>query len=169
VLGEISIRTASTWRVTSTRHTFCRFALPSSKLVPPRSFPLIRSLGEISTKGCVEAPLSYCGGTLTIVLRQPDPSWYDRKNFLYELGLDGVFLTNYTRIRAFKGAVMAELLVLNQASEPVPKERLPMPVQVAAGLEKISLAMKSRTWRREGQAGSAATAGADPPSWQDRP
>lgn len=48
---------------------------------------------------------------------------------------------------------MAELWVLNQASEPVPKERLPMPVQVAAGLEKISLAMKSRTWRREGQAG----------------
>jgi len=45
---------------------------------------------------------------------------------------------------------MAELWVLNQASEPVPKERLPMPVQVAAGLEKISLAMKSRTWRREG-------------------
>ena len=48
---------------------------------------------------------------------------------------------------------MAELWVLNQPSEPVPKERLPMPVQVAAGLEKISLAMKSRTWRREGQAG----------------
>ena len=48
---------------------------------------------------------------------------------------------------------MAELCVLNLASEPVPKERLPMPVQVAAGLEKISLAMKSRTWRREGQAG----------------
>ena len=48
---------------------------------------------------------------------------------------------------------MAELRVLNQASEPLPKERLPMPVQVAAGLEKISLAMKSRTWRREGQAG----------------
>jgi len=36
---------------------------------------------------------------------------------------------------------MAELRVLNQASEPLPKERLPMPVQVAAGLEKISLAM----------------------------
>jgi len=35
----------------------------------------------------------------------------------------------------------------------VPKEQLPMPVQLAAGLEKISLAMKSRTWRREGQAG----------------
>jgi DNA-binding MarR family transcriptional regulator len=49
---------------------------------------------------------------------------------------------------------MAELWVLNQASQkPVPKERLPMPVQLAAGLEKISLAMKSRSWRREGQAG----------------
>jgi DNA-binding MarR family transcriptional regulator len=49
---------------------------------------------------------------------------------------------------------MAELWVLNQSSQkPVPKERLPMTVQLAAGLEKISLAMKSRTWRREGQAG----------------
>lgn len=49
---------------------------------------------------------------------------------------------------------MAELWVLNQAAQkPVPKEQLPMPVQLAAGLEKISLAMKSRTWRREGQAG----------------
>ena len=49
---------------------------------------------------------------------------------------------------------MAELWVLNQvAQKPVPKEQLPMPVQLAAGLEKISLAMKSRTWRREGQAG----------------
>ena len=49
---------------------------------------------------------------------------------------------------------MAELWVLNQASQkPVPKERLPVTVQLAAGLEKISLAMKSRTWRREGQAG----------------
>ena len=49
---------------------------------------------------------------------------------------------------------MAELWVLNQAAQkPVPKEHLPMPVQLAAGLEKISLAMKSRTWRREGQAG----------------
>ena len=49
---------------------------------------------------------------------------------------------------------MAELWVLNQAAQkPVPKEQLPMPVQLAAGLEKISLAMKSRSWRREGQAG----------------
>src|SRR5688500_5128528 len=51
---------------------------------------------------------------------------------------------------------MAELLILNQAAiqaNSVPKDRLPMPVQVAAGLEKISLALKSRTWRREGQAG----------------
>lgn len=49
---------------------------------------------------------------------------------------------------------MAELWVLNQGTQkPVPKEQLPMPVQLAAGLEKISLAMKSRTWRREGQAG----------------
>ena len=48
---------------------------------------------------------------------------------------------------------MAELSVLNQPAKPVPKDRLPMPVQLAAGLEKISLALKSRTWRREGQAG----------------
>jgi DNA-binding MarR family transcriptional regulator len=48
---------------------------------------------------------------------------------------------------------MAELSVLNQQAKPVPKDHLPLPVQVAAGLEKISLAMKSRTWRREGQAG----------------
>jgi hypothetical protein len=46
---------------------------------------------------------------------------------------------------------MAELWVLNQSSQkPLPKERLPVTVQLAAGLEKISLAMKSRTWRREG-------------------
>jgi len=49
---------------------------------------------------------------------------------------------------------MAELTVMNQSTQkPVAKERLPMTVQLAAGLEKISLAMKSRTWRREGQAG----------------
>ena len=48
---------------------------------------------------------------------------------------------------------MAELSVLNQPAKPVPKDHLPLSVQVAAGLEKISLAMKSRTWRREGQAG----------------
>ena len=48
---------------------------------------------------------------------------------------------------------MAELSVLNQPAKPVPKDRLPMPVQLAAGLEKLSLALKSRTWRREGQAG----------------
>jgi len=49
---------------------------------------------------------------------------------------------------------MAELCVLNQGPpKPAAKERLPMTVQLAAGLEKISLAMKSRTWRREGQAG----------------
>lgn len=49
---------------------------------------------------------------------------------------------------------MAELCVLNQsASKPVLKDRLPMSVQLAAGFEKIGLAMKSRTWRREGHAG----------------
>ena len=48
---------------------------------------------------------------------------------------------------------MAELSVLNQPAKQEPKDRLPMPVQLAAGLEKLSLALKSRTWRREGQAG----------------
>jgi DNA-binding MarR family transcriptional regulator len=77
---------------------------------------------------------------------------HDEEIFLCQMGLDAVSLTHYTRLRVFKGASMAELWVLNQP-KPVSKDRLPIPVQLAAGLEKISLAMKSRTWRREGQAG----------------
>jgi DNA-binding MarR family transcriptional regulator len=76
--------------------------------------------------------------------------------FVSRIGLDAVSLTLYTRLRGSKGATVAELLVLNQASiqaKSVPKDGLPVPIQVAAGLEKISLALKSRTWRREGQAG----------------
>jgi DNA-binding MarR family transcriptional regulator len=51
---------------------------------------------------------------------------------------------------------MAELLILNQGarlSKSAQKDSLPITVHLAAGLEKIGLAMKSRTWRREGQAG----------------
>lgn len=52
---------------------------------------------------------------------------------------------------------MAELRVLNQAAntsrKSATKDRLPITLHLAAGLEKISLAMKSRTWRREGRAG----------------
>lgn len=52
---------------------------------------------------------------------------------------------------------MAELRVFNQAakssSRSESKDRLPITVHLAAGLEKIGLAMKSRTWRREGRAG----------------
>lgn len=52
---------------------------------------------------------------------------------------------------------MAELRVFNQAAKSSPKGgskgRLPITVHLAAGLEKIGLAMKSRTWRREGRAG----------------
>lgn len=52
---------------------------------------------------------------------------------------------------------MAQLRVLNQpskaASKSGKKSRLPITVHLAAGLEKIGLAMKSRTWRREGRAG----------------
>jgi DNA-binding MarR family transcriptional regulator len=53
---------------------------------------------------------------------------------------------------------MAELRVLNQSkhwsrSKSGGKGRVPITVHLAAGLEKIGLAMKSRTWRREGRAG----------------
>ncbi len=52
---------------------------------------------------------------------------------------------------------MAELRVFNQAAKSSPKgaskDRPPITVHLAAGLEKIGLAMKSRTWRREGRAG----------------
>ena len=52
---------------------------------------------------------------------------------------------------------MAELRIFNQAtkssSKAASKDRLPITVHLAAGLEKIGLAMKSRTWRREGRAG----------------
>jgi len=54
---------------------------------------------------------------------------------------------------------MAELRVLNQSkhssgkSASERKNRTSIAVHLAAGLEKIGLAMKSRTWRREGRAG----------------
>lgn len=50
---------------------------------------------------------------------------------------------------------MARLRVLNQSSKTksAMKDRLPISGHLAAGLEKIGLAMKSRTWRREGRAG----------------
>ena len=52
---------------------------------------------------------------------------------------------------------MSEIRVLNQvtksSSKSGLKDRLPITGHLAAGLEKISLAMKSRTWRREGRAG----------------
>jgi DNA-binding MarR family transcriptional regulator len=52
---------------------------------------------------------------------------------------------------------MAELRVINLTTNPSKKsggtDRLPITGHLAAGLEKIGLAMKSRTWRREGRAG----------------
>ena len=54
---------------------------------------------------------------------------------------------------------MAELRVLNQSKQAsgkrasTGKSRTTIAVHLAAGLEKIGLAMKSRTWRREGRAG----------------
>jgi len=52
---------------------------------------------------------------------------------------------------------MAELRVVNQPSrsskQSMSKNRTPITSHLAAGLEKIGLAMKSRTWRREGRAG----------------
>src|SRR5512146_2277395 len=51
---------------------------------------------------------------------------------------------------------MAELRVLNQSPpsrKSGTKNRLPITVHLAAGLEKIGLTLKSRTWRREGRAG----------------
>jgi DNA-binding MarR family transcriptional regulator len=71
------------------------------------------------------------------------------------IGLDGDLLTNYTETICKGAATVAELWVLNQATRTStkPKDPLPITVHLAAGLEKIGLAMKSRTWRREGQAG----------------
>jgi DNA-binding MarR family transcriptional regulator len=52
---------------------------------------------------------------------------------------------------------MAELRVINLTTNSSKKsggtDRLPITVHLATGLEKIGLAMKSRTWRREGRAG----------------
>jgi len=52
---------------------------------------------------------------------------------------------------------MAELRVINQqarsSKQSSLKGRPPITIHLAAGLEKIGLAMKSRTWRREGRAG----------------
>lgn len=52
---------------------------------------------------------------------------------------------------------MAELRILKQPvhamKKSTRKSRVPIETHLAAGLEKISLAMKSRTWRREGRAG----------------
>ncbi len=52
---------------------------------------------------------------------------------------------------------MAELQVINQggreSSAAGHKNTVAMTTQLVAGLEKIGLAMKSRTWRRQGQSG----------------
>lgn len=52
---------------------------------------------------------------------------------------------------------MAELRILKKPSDAIKKStrkgRGSIGTHLAAGLEKISLAMKSRTWRREGRAG----------------
>ncbi|THJ21401.1 MAG: MarR family transcriptional regulator [Nitrospira sp. CG24E] len=49
---------------------------------------------------------------------------------------------------------MAELRVLNKDKKSsTVKDSAALTTQLAAGLEKIGLAMKSRTWRREGRAG----------------
>ena len=49
---------------------------------------------------------------------------------------------------------MAEQRVLNSGKKSsVLRDAAALTTQLAAGLEKIGLAMKSRTWRREGRAG----------------
>ncbi|HXC67184.1 MAG TPA: MarR family transcriptional regulator [Nitrospiraceae bacterium] len=49
---------------------------------------------------------------------------------------------------------MAELRVLNKEKKSTTvQDSAALTIQLAAGLEKIGLAMKSRTWRREGRAG----------------
>ena len=49
---------------------------------------------------------------------------------------------------------MARLRALNSGKKPsVLQDSVALTTQLAAGLEKIGLAMKSRTWRREGRAG----------------
>jgi DNA-binding MarR family transcriptional regulator len=49
---------------------------------------------------------------------------------------------------------MAELRVLNSGKKSsMSQDSAALTTQLAAGLEKIGLAMKSRTWRREGRAG----------------
>ena len=49
---------------------------------------------------------------------------------------------------------MAELRALNSGKRSsTVKDPAALTTQLAAGLEKIGLAMKSRTWRREGRAG----------------
>jgi len=52
---------------------------------------------------------------------------------------------------------MVELRVLDQSARTPNDGRAnvpePMVVQLASGFEKIGLAMKSRTWRREGRPG----------------
>lgn len=49
---------------------------------------------------------------------------------------------------------MAKLRVLNSGKKTsMPQDEAALTAQLAAGLEKIGLAMKSRTWRREGRAG----------------
>src|SRR3990167_5977915 len=49
---------------------------------------------------------------------------------------------------------MAELRVLNSGKKSSSlQDAVAMTTQLVAGLEKIGLAMKSRTWRREGRAG----------------
>jgi hypothetical protein len=59
------------------------------------------------------------------------------------IGLDGDLLTNYTETICKGAATVAELWVLNQATRTStkPKDPLPITVHLAAGLEKIGLAM----------------------------
>ena len=96
---------------------------------------LCESLGWIPREGQQRTHPEFCSGrsfewrSARARLRSP---W---KEFPREMGLDGVSLRNYTRLRGFKGAAMAELSVMNQSTQkPVAKERLPMTVQLAAGL-----------------------------------
>ena len=62
------------------------------------------------------------------------------------IGLEQNALTNYTETICKGAATVAELWVLNQVTRTStkPKDPLPITVHLAAGLEKIGLAMKSR-------------------------
>jgi len=62
----------------------------------------------------------------------------------------------YSEMVAFREVSMSEPCIIPQAKSITllnPKSPEPITVQVVAGLERIGLAMKSRTWRREGRSG----------------